>query len=369
MLPVKTSSQRTLKKLSPINGDHVNLYAQKWIAGLTFLVGFSITSFGEEFEQLNWFQIKFCQSIKYIGFDQPSPAGKLLAFGFARDYSDKNGEIHFYRWDLLTGNEELHVPIPPSEGLEKLSLHSVTMSNDGKRALIASGNHEVILFDVVQAKVLKRYSWHRKETSHAAFSEYGSLIAASDVDGRVWFWGEDATKPKHILDAIGRGIVHIKFVDNDTKIDIAQRDRHTLYDIETGKLLNYKKINPTLHRDIVSISSDGKYLVATGEEKFSYLYDRQSMELLWSFEYPRNPSTPPGFPEYIWGHAFSNNGKCVLGNDNHQLYTFDTETGDILTKQQINVGHRYMKFTPDDGYMISGGGCDVNVYKSPTICR
>jgi WD40 repeat protein len=330
------------------------------------LVVSSQANAGDEFIHKKWFQIEFCESIRHFGFDEAALNGKLPAYGISSDTFDPTGQMHFRRWNLLTGDELLHVAIPPSEGTSKVKLYGATISEDGTQALIASGNQDVVLFDIKTAKVLKRYEGHRRETKHTAFGVDG-MVAAADVYNRIWIWGEDPSRPINVIEPIG-GILDIHFSEDGSKLIVFGYEMFSTFDVKTGKRLTFTEISPDLSRDHYAVSEDGTMFVATTEDKQTKLYDRETGALLWSYQHEPNPNIPEGFPDYIYGHAISPNGRCVIASGSDNLTIFDAASGAKLASQKQNVGHFYMTFSPDNKYLVTGGSCSVDVLETPSIC-
>jgi WD40 repeat protein len=338
----------------------------RWLGVVLFATFASQIGLADEFRHLNWFQIHFCEKVNHLGFDAPQTASALPGYGFSGDQFNNSGLLHFYRWDLLTGAELLHVTMPPSEGINRVDLERVAVR--GNKALIASGNHDVILFDLPTARIERRLSGHRFETESAAFGAVTNRVAAVDVRNRIWVWGETDDRPETAV-VVPASVMDFRFAENDTQLDVWSTDRRATYSIETGALLSHTDVTPSLSREHFAISADGERLAATGAEKVTYVYNRTSGALLWQHEFPRDPNVPDPFPDYVWGHAFSPNGRCLIVSLASKLIALDAATGEELTSQPLAAGHFYMSFTPDSRYLVSGGGCDINVYETPAVCR
>ncbi len=177
-------------------------------------------------------------------------------------------------------------------------------SPDGKKAVSASADGTLRLWDTKTGKELRRLDGHSGRVWCVAFAPDGRRIASGGFDGSVRIW-----------------------------------------DLATGR-----ETRRFAHSDYVrsvAFSSDGHFLLSGGDDKLARLWNIDSGKEVRSFK---------GHDHFVWSVALSRDGKRALtGSLDKTVRLWDVETGAEIKKL---TGHKdtvmSVAFSPDGRRALSG---------------
>ncbi|HVS34075.1 MAG TPA: sigma-70 family RNA polymerase sigma factor [Gemmataceae bacterium] len=231
----------------------------------------------------------------------------------------------------------------------------VAFSPDGKRALSASFDATVRVWDVETGKELHCLQGHTDRSDCAVFSPDGKRILSCSWDGTVRLWDVETGKELKCFGATGRPGIHIArlafFPDGKRFLCVAtDNDSLQIRDMETGDVVkDFGRHNGHIYP--VALSSDGsQVLEATYDENLPMrLWDVESGKLVREFK---------DHPQKMGGVALSPDGRLALSTGGGEpIRLWDTATGREIHEL---TGHRNgaagVAFSPDGRYALSGGG-------------
>lgn len=361
--------------MSPLKFNFRIVFSSLWLVSF-FYSTVAFPSDGFQFK--TWFQVNpFGQDVAGFGFDAPVDSQHLPAFGFSADPFQAAGEIHFYRWELLSKQELLHVTIPPGTPPTRSTVRSVAISRDNKFALIASDRMDVIWFDISRGEEVARYSGHRTESHQAAISLDNKYKAIVGSNNWIWIWGEALDTPVARI-AEANGSVKIEFTEDEKIIRVYGVNSIKDWNWETGQLIKITHYSTEIGKltgpSGLSLSPDKSYLVGkyrkyigsseTDTESIIALDTATGMKR-WDFDIPSPDSF--GHPDFFWSAEVTPNGKCVVASASSTLYALNPSNGQVLAKSAVRVGAFYITFDPSGQYLIYPDG--VEVYELPDVCR
>lgn len=335
----------------------------------------NVSAAERSFEQLDWFQITFGQSIKYFSWNAEQPIG-LAADPFKPDRT-----FHFYRWDLSQRTSIQHEQFLGNANTPKVALRQVAANSDKTRLLIANSSHEVLIFDRSTNTVIKRFSGHRNGTTFVAFSQDESRISAIDDYRHLWIWdfaGDEET-PIAVID-LPQWAGRIEFTSNDA-IRVYGEEHIVTYDIASGEQTNSVALNPKL--DIDRMHRPESILLVPGSDDFIAestrspedhgviaRYNRSTGALVWQHDLGMI-QTPPGWPATANspnGYALTPSSKCLVVGDHGGYRVLNPTSGELLFRQNINASGYVLAFSPDGRKMVDTGGSNITTWLVPEIC-
>lgn len=329
------------------------------------------------FKFISWFHVQpFGHKMTRVGFEGVPKEGSMPAFGFTSFFADPSGIMYFYRLNLWDGTPMLHVPIPPSENINRVTLWDVVFSTDQRFALLASDNMGLIWFDVVAGKEISRYSGHRSETFHAALSPDNKLKAATDKKGDVWIWDDALDQPTAFLPA-PKTPEKIEFTETPDNVRLYMGNMIQEWNWRTGTLVKTVPFSIELDHFLntpvgLAVSPDNSQIlgmveqVSTTTEKIGGIasLDTQTGAKKWEYAIPSENGI---FSTSVWGAIFTRNGKCVIASSNRKLFAINARTGARIVETSVRVGSFDLAIDPSGRYLIFPSG--VELYELPSACR
>eukprot|EP00918_Siedleckia_nematoides_P018318 GHVU01039206.1.p1 GENE.GHVU01039206.1~~GHVU01039206.1.p1 ORF type:complete len:398 (+),score=48.90 GHVU01039206.1:322-1515(+) len=167
------------------------------------------------------------------------------------------------------------------KGPHNHEVNDLTVADDNSKFLSVGGDRVAFLWDVAAAKVIRKFVGHEgKLHCCAAVGDFEAAVTGSyDKAVRIFDLKAHGARPVHtITDA--RDVVTALLVA-DSQILTGSLDGHVrTYDIRAGRV-----VDDNLHHPIISLalSSDGRCLVAGGQDSTVRLIETQTGQLLNSF--------------------------------------------------------------------------------------
>ncbi|HEY3789691.1 MAG TPA: c-type cytochrome domain-containing protein [Urbifossiella sp.] len=188
--------------------------------------------------------------------------------------------------------------------------NQIAFSADGKRALIASGDRTVRLYDVEGRRDLKRFVGHTASVWAVALSADGTRVLSGGMDGAARLW--DATS----------GTPLQKYAGHDGLVSAA------------------------------AFTPDGKWAVTGGFDGLVALWKTGNGQEIRRWE---------GTAKFITAIVVDPNGKTALIAADRHLYLWDLYTGDVLAKFTGHTATATCAVFTDDGAKIISGSDDGTV--------
>ncbi|HKB36560.1 MAG TPA: c-type cytochrome domain-containing protein, partial [Gemmataceae bacterium] len=236
--------------------------------------------------------------------------------------------------------------VDPLEGGAN-QVNAVAFSPDGRRALLASADKSVRLYDIEAGRDLRRFIGHTASVWSVAFSPDGKLAVSGGADQTVRLWDLDAGNEVRRFEGHAGLVLCVAFSPDGKRVLSAALD-HTiiLWDAETTKEIR-RLDSIAAYVNALAFTPGGKEALICGDN-IIHLVDLQSGKAVRTFE---------GHTASVTGIALSPDGRQLLSaSDDGSVRLWEVSTGRVL---RSFIGHEsYVKsvaFAPDGKRVLSGG--------------
>lgn len=226
---------------------------------------------------------------------------------------------------------------------------SFSLSRDGRFALIASEETDIVLWDLVTNQQLAELGAQDPDANPVVVSHISDnkryAITTTAQNFAVW---DLAWSQAQGLWSISEGIIRDAAISNNgEKLVLALSNGKALFiDLGTGRRLEF-----LAHRDkinAVSISPNGAYVLSGGNDHHAYFWDTQSGQIINDFAYDRRVKQVALHREGKYAFVSDGGNRAVIwalpsGEKVSEL--------DIFARQAIYVSARFS----DDGTLLATG--------------
>ena len=246
-------------------------------------------------------------------------------------------------WDLETGRA-----LRTLEG-HSAAVRGVAVTPDGKRAVSASGDKTLKVWDLETGRALRTLEGHSDSVNGVAVTPDGKRAVSASADNTLKVWDLETGRALRTLEGHSAS-VHGVAVTPDGKRAVSASGDKTLkvWDLETGRALR------TLegHSDSV----DGVAVTPDGKRAVSASWDNTLK--VWDLETGRALRTLEGHSAYVYGVAVTADGKrAVSASRDKTLKVWDLETGRALHTLEGHSASVYgVAVTPDGKRAVSASG-------------
>jgi WD40 repeat protein len=232
----------------------------------------------------------------------------------------------------------------------KGTVSAVAFSPDGKRALSASEDKTLKLWDLAAKKEIRTLKGHQAEVYAAAFSPDGRFALSGSEDKTVRLW--DVTTGKEICTFTGHDTaVYAVAFSPDGRFALSGGADGTLklWDVAALREVRERRSVPDYLKGVTQVGLLGQLANLVGVEAAQQQIPRIGI--------PSALRTFTGHEKSVTSVAFSPDGRHILsGSRDHTLKLWDVETGKLVRSWEGGQGPIYtVAFSPDGRQALSGG--------------
>ncbi|MFN8372307.1 MAG: protein kinase [Anaerolineae bacterium] len=228
-------------------------------------------------------------------------------------------------------------------------VRSVAFSPNGEQALSASADGTLILWDVATGMMIRQMSGHSGAVNQAVFSPDGLTAVSASDDGSLILWdlgSGTATRSFRMSEISPMKTVAIS-PDGLSALSGDEQGRVTLWDLSTGlPMTSYVGHENSVYS--VAISPDGRYGLSGSSDRSVILWALNTGQILRRFV---------GHSDWVWSVAFSPNGRyAISASEDNKLILWNVNTGELVRRFDGHTDKVYaVTFSPDGHRVLSGG--------------
>ncbi|MGZ4891121.1 MAG: WD40 repeat domain-containing protein [Halobacteriota archaeon] len=198
---------------------------------------------------------------------------------------------------------------------------AVALSADGIRAVSASGDHTVRVWDVSSGECLKVLRGHSSSIRSIALSADGKIAVSGDSQGTLRIWNVQTERYFELLKAHDGWISAIAITpDARVIVSTGYDDTVRVWDVLSGECLKVLEGHSSLI-DSIALSADGKVAVSASRDKTARVWDVLSGECLKVLE---------GHSDMLVATGLSADGKVAVSASADSVRVWDVEAGKCL---------------------------------------
>jgi WD40 repeat protein len=237
-------------------------------------------------------------------------------------------------WDVDSGKELLNIQAHP-KGVRRAAL-----SADGRRALSIGGEREMCLWDLETGKEIRRFKDVGEGEKTVVFSPDSRRALSGDYYGFVRLWDVQTGEAIRRFEGHSNAITGVAFTPDGKRVLSCSQDLTVrVWDAQTGKQLRQFS-GHTGYVHCLAVSADGRKLLSgsggrLGEEPGLFfndaprpkmIADRDTDLRLWDLETGKAIRTFNGHRIYVNSVAFSPDGRWALSSNGGALVGFERGT-------------------------------------------
>jgi len=234
---------------------------------------------------------------KFDDHDGPVSAVAFVPGGKRAISASDDGAISI--WDLKSGKR-----------IKRFKQHTgkiakVAISADGKLAASASWDHTIRLWDLEKLSFIRAFKGHKGPVNSAAFSADGKTLYSASYDGTIQQWLVQTGTPAGIIYNHGMGINVMALVPGGKQLVFGSLDgRSGVVDIESGEIAKILRPHEGPILGLTVSPKHGMAALSSGKRRNGYIhvYALKGWE---PKEIHHNPYTP------VWAVAFSGKGDHI----------------------------------------------------------
>jgi WD40 repeat protein len=203
------------------------------------------------------------------------------------------------------------------------SINAYVFSPDGKRALSASSDKTVRLWDLERGRCLRVLEGHMREVYSVAWSTDQRRALSGSGDKTVRLWDMDTGRCLRMLKGHTNGVLSLALSDDERRALSASSDKTVrLWDLERGRCLRVLKGHTAFVRSVVWSADERRALSGSGDKTVR----------LWDVETGRCLRVLEGHTSRVWIVAWSADERYALSasDGDKTVRLWDVETGRCL---------------------------------------
>jgi WD40 repeat protein len=230
--------------------------------------------------------------------------------------------------------------------------NQMAFSPDGRRALFASADRSVVLWDVDANRELKRFVGHSASVWSVALSADGTRALSGGMDGTARLW--DAATGRELLKLDG----HVSLVsavafapDGKRAVTGGFDGSAVLWDLDSGKEVA-RSDGAFRYVNAVAVSPDGRQALIAADR----------MVHIWDLDGRKIVGTLEGHAGSVSAVAYTAGGKQALtGSDDRTAKLWDLSTGKVVQTFAGHAGYVRSVAATSDGRWALTGAADQTV--------
>jgi WD40 repeat protein len=226
-------------------------------------------------------------------------------------------------------------------------VRSVAVTADGKRAVSASNDRTLKVWDLKSGRALRTLEGHFFFVSGVAVTPDGKWAVSASYDQTLKVWDLETGRELHTLEGHSNFVSGVAVTPDGQRAASASWDETLkLWDLKTGsELRTLEGHSDKVHG--VAVTPDGKRGVSASWDQTLKVWDLETGQELRTLE---------GHSSAVLGVAVAPDGKqAVSGSSDHTLKVWDLESGRVLCTLE---GHSQQVWgvavTPDGKLAVSG---------------
>jgi WD40 repeat protein len=199
------------------------------------------------------------------------------------------------------------------------SVNAVAVTPDGQRAVSASHDKTLKVWDVATGRIIHTLKGHTKSVTGVALTADGRLGVSASADKTLKVWDMESGREAHTFTGHSEGVTGVVMTQSGRLAVSASADKTIkVWDVQSGRELNMLK-GHTKAVNGVALTADGQLGVSASADKTLKVWDVQSGRELRTFE---------GHRYAVRGVAMTQRGRvAVSASLDKTLKVWDLETG------------------------------------------
>ena len=202
------------------------------------------------------------------------------------------------------------------------AVSAVVIAEDGKRAVSASWDKTLMLWDLESARMLRSLEGHTEVVGGVAITGDGRLVVSASSDRTLKVWDPETGRVLRTLKGHSEGVRGVGVTADGRRAISASADRTLrVWDLKTGRVLHKLEGHADGVED-VAITPDGKLAVSASRDK---------TVMVWDLKTGRALRTLTGHTSMVRRVAITRDGqRAVSASQDCTLRVWDVETGRSL---------------------------------------
>ncbi|MEC6883398.1 hypothetical protein [Photobacterium piscicola] len=226
---------------------------------------------------------------------------------------------------------------------------SLSLSRDGRFALISTNIQGIALWDLQQNKKLADFGsqdqYHNSVITSYISDNNRYAITATTQNFAVWDLGWSQAHGLWSID--NAKIQDVAIANNGTDVLLALNNGKALFiDLTNGRRLEFLAHRNNVNS--VALSANGRYALSGGNDHHAYLWDTRSGQIIYSFKHSSRVNQV----------ALQRDGKFAFSaTDNNDNIIWDLTTGNKITQLAMKVRYQTLssaRFSDDGQFLVTG---------------
>ena len=226
------------------------------------------------------------------------------------------------------------------------TVNGVAITPDGPRAVSASGDHSLKLWDLESGRELRTFQGHTDVIWWVTVTPDGELVLSASQDRTVRIWGLESGRLIRTLEGHRDTVWAVAVTSNArTAVSVSQDGTLARWSVDSGQIVG----------SIADHSDQFLGLAVSPDGKMALTASKNGIPKLWDLDKGTLSSTLKGHTDTVWGVAITPNGKQALtASADKTLKLWDLATGqEIRTFRGHTDSVVGVAITPDGRRAVS----------------
>ena len=238
------------------------------------------------------------------------------------------------------------------------SIHSVTVTPDGKNIISGSWDKTIKIWDIKSSECIRTLYGHTGSVNSIVVTQDGKTIISGSNDETIRLW--DIKSGECLNTFKDYSCVYSLAITPDGKTIISGYDNGSikLWDIKSGECIKTLKgyneeYTPLTKINSLVVTPDGKTIISGSHDETIRLWDIKSGECTNTLKAYR----PKGYTSYIYSVSVTPDGKNIISGSNDQsVKTWDIKSGKCINSLRGHTSQIFsVAISPNGKTIISGG--------------